>query len=175
MTRRQRGAPSFRRLERAAHRPSAEPKLPPFFCVHPAGGDTGVYRQLATLLGEDLPFLGLDRFQDAPEVEERADRYVAMIRAVQPEGPYRLGGWSFGGVLAYEIARRIGGVELVALIDAGVPKRVENVTETTARRYADFGGTSPRRTESRSRWGSTSSPRSGRSKSSRWSWSGRSR
>ncbi|GAB2820672.1 hypothetical protein GCM10027176_26310 [Actinoallomurus bryophytorum] len=123
----------------AAHRPSAEPKLPPFFCLHPAGGDTGVYRQLATLLGEDLPFLGLDRFRDAPEVEERADRYIAMIRAVQPQGPYRLGGWSFGGVLAYEIARRIGGVELVALIDAGVPKKVENPIETTARRYADFG------------------------------------
>jgi thioesterase domain-containing protein/NAD(P)-dependent dehydrogenase (short-subunit alcohol dehydrogenase family) len=121
--------------------PAGTPGLRPFFCAHPAGGSGGVYRQLAALLGEDLPFFGLERFEDSPSVEERAARYVEEIRAAQPAGPYRLGGWSFGGVLAYEIARQLGAaaVELVAMIDGGLPKRVRNLTETTARRYADFG------------------------------------
>jgi hypothetical protein len=56
----------------------ADPVL--FFCAHPAGGGIDVYRQLAALIGEDLPFYGLDRLQDAPELEERAARYVTMIR-----------------------------------------------------------------------------------------------
>jgi phthiocerol/phenolphthiocerol synthesis type-I polyketide synthase D len=116
-------------------------KRMPFFCAHAAGGDSSVYRQLATLLGGDQAFYGLERFQDAPDVEERAERYITAIRTTQPEGPYRLGGWSFGGVLAYEIARQLGSaeVELVAMIDGGLPRRVENVIETTARRYAEFG------------------------------------
>ncbi|MCO6009310.1 SDR family NAD(P)-dependent oxidoreductase [Actinoallomurus purpureus] len=108
----------------------------PFFCAHPAGGTTGVYQQLATLVGG--PFFGLERFADAPSVEERAARYAALIREAQPEGPYRLGGWSFGGVVAYETARILGDVELLALIDAGIPRRVDDTAEAAARRYADF-------------------------------------
>ncbi|WP_433178258.1 SDR family NAD(P)-dependent oxidoreductase [Actinoallomurus sp. CA-150999] len=108
----------------------------PFFCAHPAGGTTGVYRQLATLVGG--PFLGLERFADAPSVEERAARYAALIREAQPQGPYRLGGWSFGGVVAYETARILGDVELLALIDAGIPRQVDDTAEAAARRYADF-------------------------------------
>ncbi|WP_345435965.1 SDR family NAD(P)-dependent oxidoreductase [Actinoallomurus vinaceus] len=108
----------------------------PFFCAHPAGGTTGVYRQLATLVGG--PFFGLERFADAPSVEERAARYAALIREAQPQGPYRLGGWSFGGVVAYETARILGDVELLALIDAGIPRRVDDTAEAAARRYADF-------------------------------------
>jgi phthiocerol/phenolphthiocerol synthesis type-I polyketide synthase D len=108
----------------------------PFFCAHPAGGTTGVYQQLATLVGG--PFYGLERFADAPSVEERAARYAALIRETQPEGPYRLGGWSFGGVVAYETARLLGDVELLALIDAGIPRRVDDPAEAAARRYADF-------------------------------------
>ncbi|MCO5994844.1 type I polyketide synthase [Actinoallomurus rhizosphaericola] len=108
----------------------------PFFCVHPAGGTTGVYRQLATLVGG--PFFGLERFADAPSVEERAARYADLIREAQPEGPYRLGGWSFGGVVAYETARILGDVELLALIDAGIPRRADDPGEAAARRYADF-------------------------------------
>ncbi|MEV0401892.1 SDR family NAD(P)-dependent oxidoreductase [Actinoallomurus sp. NPDC050550] len=108
----------------------------PFFCAHPAGGTTGVYRQLATLVGG--PFLGLERFADAPSVEERAARYAALIREAQPQGPYRLGGWSFGGVVAYETARILGDVELLALIDAGIPRQVGDTAEAAARRYADF-------------------------------------
>lgn len=111
----------------------------PVFLAHPAGGTTGVYQQLATLAGG--AFVGLERLADAPGVPERAARYVELLRERQPRGPYRLGGWSFGGVLAYEIARQLGAenVEVVVLLDAGVPKRVTNPAESTARRYADFG------------------------------------
>ncbi|MFG1684377.1 SDR family NAD(P)-dependent oxidoreductase [Nonomuraea sp. NPDC049269] len=122
-------------------RRASVPGARPFFCAHPAGGSSSVYRPLAALLGEDQVIYGLERFEDDLELVARADRYIDLIRATQPEGPYRLGGWSFGGVLAYEIARRLdhGEVELVAMIDAGLPKQVENLLETTARRYADFG------------------------------------
>lgn len=117
------------------------PGTRPFFCAHAAGGTSAVYEQLAALLGQDLAFFGLERFEDAPCVEERAARYIQAIRATQPEGPYRLGGWSFGGVLAYEIARQLGTaeVELVAMIDGGLPKRVENPAEAAAHRYVNFG------------------------------------
>jgi phthiocerol/phenolphthiocerol synthesis type-I polyketide synthase D len=123
-------------------RPGGGPAAASLFCVHAAGGDSDVYAQLAALLGEEQPSFGLDRFEDAPEVTERAARYIRAIQAIQPEGPYRLGGWSFGGVVAYEMARQLGAaeVELVALLDAGLPRRVGNPIEAAARRYAAFGG-----------------------------------
>ncbi|MEV4747524.1 SDR family NAD(P)-dependent oxidoreductase [Streptosporangium sp. NPDC049248] len=120
----------------------------PLFLGHPAGGTTGVYSLLAGLLGAEQVVFGLERPADlgvfGPEagVEERATRYVEEIRKVCPSGPYRLGGWSFGGVLAFEIARRLGAenVELVAMIDSGLPDEVEAAgrAEIVARRYADF-------------------------------------
>ncbi|MFP2903699.1 non-ribosomal peptide synthetase [Pyxidicoccus sp. 3LFB2] len=103
----------------------------PFFCVHPVGGNVLVYAELARLLGPDQPFYGLQaRGLDggappAESVEEMAAEYVKAIRSVQPSGPYRLGGWSMGGVIAYEMARQLRAegelVALLALIDAYVP------------------------------------------------------
>ncbi|TYB49112.1 type I polyketide synthase [Actinomadura chibensis] len=114
----------------------------PIFLAHPAGGTTACYRQLVDLLGADQPVYGLERFEDAPPVEERAARYARYLVEAQPEGAFRLGGWSFGGVLAYETARqlRAGGreVEFVALFDAGLPLPVEDESDTLARRFAAF-------------------------------------
>ncbi|GAA3442450.1 SDR family NAD(P)-dependent oxidoreductase [Planomonospora venezuelensis] len=120
----------------------------PLFLGHPAGGTTGVYAPLAGLLGAERAVFGLERLEDAGElgaelgVVERAARYAAEIRKVQPAGPYRLGGWSFGGILAFEIARQLGAehVELVAMIDSGLPDERDPAerAEITARRYADF-------------------------------------
>ncbi|MEU5877199.1 SDR family NAD(P)-dependent oxidoreductase [Spirillospora sp. NPDC047279] len=114
----------------------------PIFIAHPAGGTTACYRQLIDLLGPDQPVYGLERFDDAPSVEERASRYVAELLEVQPEGGFRLGGWSFGGVLAYETARQLEAagreVEFVALFDAGLPLPVEDESDTLARRFAAF-------------------------------------
>ncbi|MBT2235001.1 type I polyketide synthase [Nonomuraea sp. NEAU-A123] len=112
----------------------------PLFLAHPAGGTTGGYALLAARL--DLPVIGLERLDGAGElgIPERAARYAEAVKQTCP-GPYRLGGWSFGGTLAFEIARRLDDdVELVAMIDAGLPARVseERRREIQAQRYADF-------------------------------------
>ncbi|HEV7516348.1 MAG TPA: thioesterase domain-containing protein, partial [Thermoanaerobaculia bacterium] len=103
----------------------------PFFCVHPIGGTVFCYQSLARHLGADQPFYGLQaRGVEAGEtpletVEEMAAEYLAALRAVQPGGPYNLGGWSFGGLVAYEMARQLaaGGetCSLLALIDKEAP------------------------------------------------------
>ncbi|MFD0538642.1 thioesterase domain-containing protein [Actinomadura luteofluorescens] len=114
----------------------------PIFIAHPAGGTTACYRQLVDLLGDDQPVYGLERFEDAPPVEERAARYVRELLEAQPEGAFRLGGWSFGGVLAYETARQLKAagreVEFVALFDAGLPLAVDDESDTLARRFSAF-------------------------------------
>ncbi|MDL4773287.1 type I polyketide synthase [Actinomadura xylanilytica] len=114
----------------------------PIFIAHPAGGTTACYRQLVDLLGADQPVYGLERFEDAPPVEERAARYVEHLLRAQPEGAFRLGGWSFGGVLAYETARQLTAagreVEFVALFDAGLPLDVDDESDTLARRFSAF-------------------------------------
>ncbi|TMR90286.1 SDR family NAD(P)-dependent oxidoreductase, partial [Nonomuraea basaltis] len=112
----------------------------PIFLAHPAGGTTGVY----TLLTERLPVpvFGLERVNDPlDDIPGRAARYAQAIRDTCA-GPYRLGGWSFGGILAFEIAQRLGEgeVELVAMIDAGLPEQVPEAArrEIHVRRYVDF-------------------------------------
>ncbi|WP_426730644.1 amino acid adenylation domain-containing protein [Myxococcus faecalis] len=99
----------------------------PFFCVHPVGGTVLAYAELAHLLGADQPFFGLQApgldGETAPldSVEALAERYLHAIRAVQPQGPYLLGGWSLGGTLAFEMAQQIQArgesVDLLVLID----------------------------------------------------------
>jgi len=105
----------------------------PFFCVHPGGGTVLAYVLLSRHLGPERPFYGLQARElldgGAPgddTVEAMAGRYVAAVREAQPAGPYLLGGWSLGGVIAYEMARQLREageeIELLALIDAHVPK-----------------------------------------------------
>jgi amino acid adenylation domain-containing protein len=103
----------------------------PFFCVHPAGGHVLCYFTLARYLGTDQPFYGLQAqgFYGDEEplttVEEMASLYVKAIKSVQSEGPYQVGGWSFGGVVAYEIAQQLyrqgDEVSLLAILDSYVP------------------------------------------------------
>ncbi|RKI73405.1 amino acid adenylation domain-containing protein, partial [Corallococcus sp. AB049A] len=106
----------------------------PFFCVHPVGGNVLAYAELARKLGPDQPFYGIQAHgldgegQLLDTVEALAASYVREVRKVQPHGPYRLGGWSLGGVIAYEMAcqlREAGeAVELVAMFDSYVPETV---------------------------------------------------
>ncbi|HEU0055325.1 MAG TPA: alpha/beta fold hydrolase, partial [Longimicrobium sp.] len=100
---------------------------PPLFLAHPAGGHVVCYRGLAHFLAPEQPVYALQprgvEDGEAPidRLEEMAARYVAAIRELRPRGPYRLGGWSFGGVLAWEMARQIDAigeeVDLLALFD----------------------------------------------------------
>jgi amino acid adenylation domain-containing protein len=116
----------------------ASGRRPPLFFVHPVGGDVLCYAELASALGPDQPFFGLqapdpaprpaaasdDARPDATAIAAMATSYVAAIRERQPEGPYRIGGWSMGGVVAYEAAqqlRRAGEpVALLAMIDVSM-------------------------------------------------------
>lgn len=98
---------------------------PPLFLFHAAGGTTDVYRTLAQHLGDDRPVHGLDRIEDARTVSEKARRYTEAITTTHPNGPCVLAGWSFGGFVAQETARRLTAagrdVELVVLIDSVRP------------------------------------------------------
>lgn len=104
---------------------------PPFFCVHAKGGNVLFYRDLAKHLGNDQPFYGIQarriggRQVGHATVEEMAETYIREMKGLQPEGPYYIGGASFGGLAAFEIAqqlRRNGDeVALLALLDTGSP------------------------------------------------------
>ncbi len=103
---------------------------PPFFCVHAIGGGVLSYRDLALRLGGEQPFFGIqaaglaggDAVDDLPAM---AAQYAAAVEAAAPHGPYLLGGWSFGGVVAFEMARQMRQrgrpVALVALLDCWAP------------------------------------------------------
>jgi acyl transferase domain-containing protein/thioesterase domain-containing protein/acyl carrier protein len=108
----------------------------PFFCVHPIGGGALCYAPLARAMNPERPFYGLqspmleDRAARPSSIEEMASLYIDAIRRVQPRGPYLLGGWSFGGVVAAEMARRLRArgeavAQLVLLdVDASPPGRL---------------------------------------------------
>ena len=86
---------------------------PPLFCVHGGVGLSWPYLALAGYLEQDRPVFGLQaqgiaRPAVAPEsVEAMADDYVRRIREIQPSGPYHLLGWSFGGLVAHQMAARL--------------------------------------------------------------------
>ncbi|MBW4560439.1 MAG: amino acid adenylation domain-containing protein [Mojavia pulchra JT2-VF2] len=86
---------------------------PPFFCIHGLGGEVLCFRELAMSLGADQPFYGLqspglDGKQPLlPRIEDMAALYIQEIRSIQPHGPYFLGGYSFGGIVAYEMAQQL--------------------------------------------------------------------
>ncbi|NKX88808.1 amino acid adenylation domain-containing protein [Nocardia coubleae] len=85
----------------------------PLWCLHPVSGLAWAYSSLVPYLPADQPVIGVQSpalsepaFRPAT-ADELIDRYVAEIRAVQPHGPYRLLGWSLGGVLAHAVATRL--------------------------------------------------------------------
>jgi acyl transferase domain-containing protein/thioesterase domain-containing protein len=111
----------------------------PFFCVHGAGGNVLNFRDLARAMDVAQPFYGLqaqgvDGLASPHEtIEDMAASYLAEVRALQPEGPYLLGGYSGGGLVAFEMARLLTeagqDVKLLALLDTFAPdKPVRAVT-----------------------------------------------
>jgi thioesterase domain-containing protein len=122
----------------------------PLFLVHPVGGNVLGYAELARRLGPEQPVYGLQSQgldgQQPPlgSIEEMAALYLEALRTVQPQGPYRLGGWSMGAVVAFEMARQLHvrgeAVELLALIDPSpaTADRVQVGTEDTAQLAALF-------------------------------------
>ncbi|HEY3732897.1 MAG TPA: amino acid adenylation domain-containing protein [Streptosporangiaceae bacterium] len=104
----------------------------PLFLIHPVGGTVFGYLPLAGELAGAFRVYGLqapgltDASATAPSLGDLADDYAARIRTAWPDGPYRLGGWSMGGVVAFEIARRLeqagADVSLLVLLDAPFAK-----------------------------------------------------
>ena len=86
---------------------------PPLFFVHPGGGGAEAYFSLASQFDSDQPFYGIDSYHlnsddsCVENLEKLASHYIEHIRFVRPRGPYYLGGWSFGGLIAFEINRQL--------------------------------------------------------------------
>jgi amino acid adenylation domain-containing protein len=97
---------------------------PPFFMVHGVGGNVVGFYELARHMKPDYPFYGLQsqgldgKQPPRASIEDMAAYYLNEIRAVQATGPYHLGGFSLGGLVAYEMARqlRAGGEEVGLLV-----------------------------------------------------------
>ena len=103
----------------------------PLFLVHAVDGDVLCYRELARHLGTRRPIHALQapKVAHPGTVEGLAKLYVEAIRAVQPSGPYHLGGWSMGGVIACEMARQLQAAgertTSLLLIDSYTPDAVK--------------------------------------------------
>jgi malonyl CoA-acyl carrier protein transacylase len=110
---------------------------PPFFCVHSADANVLEYLELAKLLGNDQPFYvlqppGLDGSKkESPAVEGMAADYIKEIRKVQPKGPYYIGGYCLGGLVAFEMAQQLVAegerVPLLALVSSPTPEHLKNI------------------------------------------------
>ena len=104
---------------------------PRFFCVHPGGGGVFRYVDLVRRLGPDYPFYALQAAgleegqQPETRIEDMAARYIEAMRTVQPDGPYFIGGWSMGGIIALEMSRQLqvlgDEVALLVLMDSALP------------------------------------------------------
>jgi amino acid adenylation domain-containing protein len=111
----------------------------PLFLMHPAGGHVFPYVHLARHLGADQPCYGLQArgLEEGQEphlrIEDMAAYYTDALRTVQPRGPYLLGGWSMGGVVALEMAQQLHAqgqrVSLLALLDTRIPTADEEIDD----------------------------------------------
>ncbi|MEO7021510.1 MAG: amino acid adenylation domain-containing protein [Ktedonobacteraceae bacterium] len=127
---------------------------PPLFCVHPSGGEVLCYMNLARHLGSDQPVYGLRasdlQLQEAgTSLIEMASAYREALCTIQPYGPYFLGGWSMGGVIAFEMARQLEAqgqhVAFLGLFDSYLPpEQTDDDEHTWLRKFvgdlADFSG-----------------------------------
>jgi FkbH-like protein len=104
----------------------------PFFCVHGVGGNVLEFMDLARYVDADQPLYGIQAIglngtkpQRKLTIEGMAEHYLREVREFQSEGPYYLGGSSFGGLVAYEMARQVTAagetVALLAMFDTSVP------------------------------------------------------
>jgi amino acid adenylation domain-containing protein len=114
---------------------------PPFFVIHGRDGNVLLFRKFSQLLGQEQPFYGLQAqgLDGSPieriSVEAIAAYYLQEMRKIQPHGPYLLGGYSFGGLAAYEIARHLRAageeVALLMLFETDNPDQATRVRSWT--------------------------------------------
>ena len=104
----------------------------PFFCVPGVGGKPFYLYNLGRYLGQDQPFYAFQAYDSLDgesevltRIEDIASNYLQAMRSVQPQGPYLLGGHSFGGKVAFEMARQLHEqdqeIGLLVMLDANAP------------------------------------------------------
>ena len=104
-------------------------KAPYLFLMHPGGGLSFCYMGLAKYISVPVYAINNPYFKNIENgfttIEEMAEVYISLIKLVQKTGPYLLGGWSFGGIVAYEMGQQLTSqgekVENIILIDVRVP------------------------------------------------------
>ncbi|MBL1179046.1 amino acid adenylation domain-containing protein [Pantanalinema sp. GBBB05] len=152
----------------------------PFFCVHPMFGVVFPYLELAHHLGNDRSFYGLQPLgldgKSTPlnRMDAIAAYYIQAIQTLQPHGPYFLGGWSLGGLVAFEMAQQLTQmgeqVALLAILDTPAPCHQLSLCQSlkfllgtalwsTLPFLLDYGTLVSKRLQSRHPW------------FSRWQWS----
>ncbi|MEX5632878.1 alpha/beta fold hydrolase [Parafrankia sp. FMc2] len=114
---------------------AADGTRPPLFCVAGAGGLAINFVALSRLLGSDLPCYGFqaqgleNRALPDWSVERHARRHLAVLRLIQPTGPYHIAGFSFGGLVALEMAHLLVDageeVALLTLLDSKLPRSAQ--------------------------------------------------
>ncbi|MFV1853047.1 MAG: AMP-binding protein [Thalassospira sp.] len=124
----------------------------PILCFHPVGGNILCYQDMSRELGSEQPVFmvksrGLQEGQGLnTSVEDMVAAYMPSIREMIPNGPVRVAGWSFGGLLAYEAGYRLSqaGVDVrsISLLDAiAVPESVREMLRKDESEYlADLFG-----------------------------------
>ncbi len=134
------------------HTPTTTPPLvplqtegtnPPLFLIHPMGGHLHELYLLTSYLPPTRPIwgfeaIGLSRARPQQSIRRMARRYLKAMLSVQATGPWYLGGYSFGGLVAYEMAlqlqRQGKDVELVLLLDTRLPRPLRTVVEPVVSR-----------------------------------------
>lgn len=101
--------------------------LAPIFLVHPIDGHVFFYQDLADSLNTNHPIYAFqspalaEEHEPLEQIEAIAQQYLVALQSIQSEGPYRIGGTSFGGLVAFEMARQLRtaqqAVDLLFLID----------------------------------------------------------
>jgi thioesterase domain-containing protein len=118
----------------------------PLFCISGASGESFVFNDLAKVISSNISICAMNMnmselYETRSDftVRKIAEYYLAVIRARQKRGPYNLCGFSFGGLVAYEIAATLAKngeeIGLVALLDAPCPTLMSNLSRAAARRF----------------------------------------
>jgi thioesterase domain-containing protein len=144
-----------RRIEQFSQPASSLVELKPgsagnLFLIHDGDGETLLYANLARRLPSDIAVFGIEpkTLPDIPlahaSIEDMAAWYIGVLKEIQPEGPYLLGGMCAGGVIAYEMATQLerarGEVELLVLLDAAAPRAAKRSGRITKQRLGRLAG-----------------------------------
>jgi len=112
---------------------------PPFFCAHGGLGGTLYFGPLASHLSPDQPFYGIESegldgsTMRHATLEEMASYYISEIRRIQPHGPYFLGGYCLGGIIAFEMAQQLlrRGEQVALVVQLSTPLRFNRLEKQT--------------------------------------------